>query len=156
MSVLGKFQVIYEGIFYLPLNSNAKRMALESAIEYARDETNQPVYPLWPIVGITVDALSVLEENEWSTPKGIVRAHLTDRHARGRAMFDSEEPMPEAEQYFFDHDQVVLSTKAENARGAELGRTLELDPSRFPRYTFSIYLSSSVIAYLKSLYSDIA
>jgi len=151
MRVLDKFQSIYEGIFHLPLNTNAKRMALESAIEYARDDENKPEYPLWPIVGITVDALALLKKNHWKTEKGIVRAHLTDRHARGCNMFDIETPMSEAGQYFFDHDQVVLSTKAENAIGAQLGKTIELDPNRFPRYTFSIYLNKSVIAYLQSL-----
>ena len=149
--MLDKFQSIYEGIFYLPLNTNAKRMALESAIEYARDEENKPEYPLWPIVGITVDALRLLKENQWKTEKGIVRAHLTDRHARGCNMFDIEKPMSDAAQHFFDHDQVVLSTKAENVGGARLGKIIELDPGRFPRYTFSVYLNKRVIEYLQSI-----
>ena len=69
----------------------------------------------WLVVGITRNALEALAEVGFRVPNAnIRRAHKVSRRARGDELFNRDEPMPNAYDFFFEHDSVILTTAAEN------------------------------------------
>jgi hypothetical protein len=71
----------------------------------------------WRVVGITRNALKALAAVDFHVPQAnIRRAHKVSRRDRGNELFNRVEPMPNAYDFFFEHDSVTLTTAAENKR----------------------------------------
>jgi hypothetical protein len=88
----------------------------------------------WPVVGITVAALEVLAKNDYKYTKGIVcRAHIVDRIATARAIFENrEKPMQQTEllELLSKSDKTVISTRSENKTNGKLPEFIPIDMKR--------------------------
>lgn len=103
------FQELYETIFRMDTSLRAKVICLEDIAH--EDERFQS----WRVVGITKNALEALAEVGFRVPKAkIKRAHKVSRKDRGDKLFNLGEPMPNAYDFFFERDSVILTTSAEN------------------------------------------
>jgi hypothetical protein len=105
------FQELYETIFRMNTSIRAKVVCLEDIAH--EDERFQS----WLVVGITKNALKALADVGFRVPEAnIRRAHKVSRRDRGNELFNRVEPMPNAYDFFFEHDSVTLTTAAENKR----------------------------------------
>ena len=103
------FQDLYETIFRMNTSIRAKVVCLEDIAH--EDERFQS----WLVVGITRNALEALAAVDFRVPNAnIRRAHKVSRSVRGHQLFNLDEPMPNAYDFFFELDKVILTTAAEN------------------------------------------
>lgn len=105
------FQELYETIFRMNTSIRAKVVCLEDIAH--EDERFQS----WLVVGITRNALEALAAVDFRVREArIKRAHQVSRNHRGDQLFNRDEPMPNAYDFFFESDKVILTTSAENGR----------------------------------------
>lgn len=148
------FQELYETIFQMNTCVRAKVICLEDiAHEDERFES-------WRVVGITKNALQALAEVNFSVAKAkIKRAHKMSRKARGDELFKREEPMPNAYDFFFQRDSVVLTTSTENGKeGSEhWSKIFELNLSdlRPGRTPYSVLRTRAEIERVEALHRQI-
>lgn len=103
------FQELYKTIFRMNTSIRAKVVCLEDIAH--EDERFQS----WLVVGITRNALEALAEVDFRVREArIKRAHKVSRQDRGDELFNRGEPMPNAYDFFFERDSVILTTSAEN------------------------------------------
>lgn len=84
----------------------------------------------WRVVGITPQALELLAENNYKYVLGkIRRAHLVDRFATARAVFEQPKPLSENEFFklFWENDETVIALKEENKKGGLPRQILPID-----------------------------
>lgn len=105
-----RFYEIYDAILPLSLPWDKKYRGFEWLIEDAGLD-------LYPIDGITVDALHALEGNNWNS-KGIVkRGHghnRLDRRQRANELFADRVPYENVFEFFMEHEKVTICTPTEN------------------------------------------
>ena len=149
------FQELYETIFGMNTSVRAKVICLEDiAHEDERFES-------WRIVGITKDALQALADVDFSVAKAkIKRAHMVSRKIRGDELFKRDEPRPDAYDFFFERDSVVLTTSSENGKeGREHWSQIfdlnlsDLQPGGTP---YSALRSRAEIKRVQELYAEIS
>ena len=105
------FQELYETIFRMDTSVRAKVVCLENIAH--EDER----FLSWRVVGITRNALEALAAIDFRVPQAkIKRAHKVSRNDRGDELFNRAEPMPNAYDFFFERDCVILTTSTENGR----------------------------------------
>jgi hypothetical protein len=105
------FQELYETIFRMDTTLRAKVVCLENIVH--EDER----FVSWRVVGITRNALEALAAVDFRVPQAnIRRAHKVSRRDRGNELFNGDEPMSNAYDFFFEHDSVTLTTSTENGR----------------------------------------
>jgi hypothetical protein len=105
------FQELYETIFRMKTTVRAKVVCLE---DIAHEDER---FVSWRVVGITRNALDALAAVDFRVPEAnIRRAHKVSRTDRGNELFNRGEPMPNAYDFFFQHDSVTLTTSTENGR----------------------------------------
>lgn len=138
------FDDLYRSFFAMPhVTWEAKHRAFETMVE----NLPHPLFVFWEIVGITPAALDQIVES--GTTKGIQRAHDMSRRERGAAMFDRETPMPDAYEFFYQHDKTILTTKGENDRDDfDRAAAIPLCNSYFGRHTYAVPSTRKVVAYL--------
>jgi hypothetical protein len=145
------FTDLYLTFFAMPHASvEAKYRSFETMVE------NLPPsqFLFWEIVGITPAALSLIAESDFTTLKGVQRAHNMSRRLRGEALFGCDEPKKDAYDFFYLHDRTVLTTKAENDTDAfDRADIIPLENARFGRHTYSIPQTKKVMSYLASVHA---
>lgn len=148
------FQQLYETIFAMDTCVRAKVVCLENIAH--EDERFQS----WCVVGITKNALEALAVVDFSVGKAkIKRAHKVSRKDRGDTLFNQPQPVPNAYDFFFSRDSVILTTSAENGKEghAHWSEIINLDlsdlhPSRTP---YSALKSKAEIQRVKALHAEI-
>lgn len=131
------FQSVYETQFALGKKtgacSSAQYLALEAFLQRSRDWH----YHWWPIVGITPKAWFILQTRAAAgkrsrvlPTRGLIRAHLYDRVARGRTLFEREAPLPEAWHFYASRDATIVALIEEREKIAGIS-WLALDPELF-------------------------
>jgi len=105
------FQQLYETIFLMDTSVRAKVICLE---DIAHEDER---FHSWVVVGITKNALEALAAVDFSVANAkIKRAHKFSRKASGADLFQRDCPKPNAYDFFFDHDSVILTTSKENGK----------------------------------------
>lgn len=150
------FYEIYDAVYPLSLPWDKKYRGFEWLIEDAGCD-------LYPIDGVTVDALEHMEAQGWGTyPKGIKRGHghgRLERQERAKALFDGEVSHEDAFDFFFDHELVTICTATENGskeKGtAHWSPVLPLPIELFGwRTGWSVRLNKSRKAYLQGVLKE--
>ncbi len=149
------FQQLYETIFRMDTSIRAKVICLEDVAH--EDERFQS----WRVVGITKNALEALAAADFSVAKSkIKRAHKASRKVRGDDLFKRNQPMPNAYDFFFERDSVILTTSTENGKeGCEhWSEIFELDLSDLQtgRTPYSALKSKAEIERVKALHAKIS
>ena len=149
------FQQLYETIFSMDTSIRAKVICLE----YIAHEDER--FRSWVVVGITKNALEALAAVDFSAAKSkIKRAHKFSRKARGAKLFQRDRPMPNAYDFFFEQDSVILTTSKENGKeGCKHWSEIfdlnlaDLHPSRTP---YAALRSRAEIERVRALHSEIS
>jgi hypothetical protein len=140
----GYFQSVYETQFALGKKTGACLSAQYLALEAFLQRSSDWHYHWWPIVGITPKAWFILQtraaaetRNRMLPTRGLIRAHLYDRVARGRTLFERETPLPEAWHFYASRDATVVALTEEREKIAAIP-WLALDPELFGQQSNSV------------------
>jgi hypothetical protein len=135
------FQSVYEAQFALGKKTGACRSAQYLALEAFLQRSPDWHYQWWPIVGITPKAWFIIQTRAAANTRsrmipthGLIRAHLHDRVARGRELFERESPLPDAWHFYEARDATVLAVTEERDKVATIPR-LPLDSEYFGQQT---------------------
>jgi len=122
-----KYQMEYVHRLASGFSVEQNRKAFENIVAHDKD-----IYG-WPIVGITLAAVTHMANNNFLSFKGLNRAHITDRKKRGDMMFkvDEHHALPNALAFFLENDRTVIATPTENVKGHDLSSCYPLDPEIF-------------------------
>jgi len=128
------FQSVYEAQFALGKKMGAAVSAQILALEAFIQRSAHWHFRWWPIVGITPNAWSMLQQRavEKSGPgiinnRGLIRAHRYNREARSRMLFERKAPLPEAWHFYESRDATILALTEEREKITET-EWLALDP----------------------------
>lgn len=148
------FQYLYETIFSMDTSVRAKVICLE---DIAHEDER---FKSWVVVGITKNALEALAAVDFSVANAkLKRAHKLSRKIRGTALFACDEPMPNAYDFFFEHDSVILTTSKENGTDGckHWSEIFELNLADLhpPRTPYSALRTSAEIKRVKALHDKI-
>lgn len=148
------FQELYETIFRMNTSIRAKVVCLEDIAH--EDERFQS----WLVVGITKNALEALASVDFRVREArIRRAHKVSRNDRGDELFNRDAPMPNAYDFFFESDKVILTTSAENGiNGFEHWSeifSLDLADLHRGRTQYSALRTRAEIERVRALYAEI-
>ena len=148
------FQELYETIFRMNTSIWAKVVCLEDIAH--EDERFQS----WLVVGITRNALEALASVDFRVREArIRRAHKVSRNDRGDELFNRDAPMPNAYDFFFESDKVILTTSAENGiNGFEHWSeifSLDLADLQRGRTQYSALRTRAEIERVRALYAEI-
>jgi len=148
------FQELYETIFRMNTSIRAKVVCLEDIAH--EDERFQS----WLVVGITRNALEALASVDFRVREArIRRAHKVSRNNRGDELFNRDAPMPNAYDFFFEIDKVILTTSAENGiNGFEHWSeifSLDLADLQRGRTQYSALRTRAEIERVRALYAEI-
>lgn len=137
MDKVGYFQAVYETQFALGKKTGACLSAQYLALEAFLQRSSDWHYQWWPIIGITPKAWLILQtraaaenRNRMLPTRGLIRAHLYDRVARGQKLFERETPLPEAWHFYASRDATILALIEEREKIADTP-WLALDPELF-------------------------
>lgn len=137
MDKVGYFQAVYETQFALGKKTGACLSAQYLALEAFLQRSSDWHYQWWPIIGITPKAWLILQtraaaenRNRMLPTRGLIRAHLYDRVARGHTLFERETPLPEAWHFYASRDATILALIEEREKIADTP-WLALDPELF-------------------------
>ena len=110
------FQSVYEAQFALGKKTGACLSAQYLALEAFLQRSPNWHYQWWSIIGITPRAWLTLRQRAAETAstrmistRGLIRAHLHDRVARGRTLFERHAPLPDAWYFYEARDTTVLA-----------------------------------------------
>ena len=148
------FQELYETIFRMNTSIRAKVVCLEDIAH--EDERFQS----WLVVGITKNALEALASVDFRVREArIRRAHKVSRNDRGDELFNRDAPMPNAYDFFFESDKVILTTSSENGiNGFEHWSeifSLDLADLQRGRTQYSALRTRAEIERVRALYAEI-
>ena len=148
------FQELYETIFRMNTSIRAKVVCLEDIAH--EDERFQS----WLVVGITRNALEALASVDFRVREArIRRAHKVSRNDRGDELFNRDAPTPNAYDFFFESDKVILTTSAENGiNGFEHWSeifSLDLADLQRGRTQYSALRTRAEIERVRALYAEI-
>lgn len=138
------FQSVYEAQFALGKKTGAALSAQYLALEAFIQRSTQWHFRWWPIVGITPNAWSTLQQRALAKPnlstisgRGLIRAHRYNRAVRGRELFERTVPLPEAWQFYESRDTTILALTKEREQVNDIS-WLALDPGIFGQQSSSV------------------
>ena len=138
------FQSVYEAQFALGKKTGACLSAQYLALEAFLQRSPDWHYQWWSIIGITPRAWLTLRQRAAETAgtrlissRGLIRAHLHDRVARGRTLFERHAPLPDAWYFYEARDTTVLALTEERDTVAALP-WLSVDPEVFGQQSSTV------------------
>lgn len=128
------FQSVYEAQFTLGKKMGAAVSAQILALEAFIQHSAHWHFRWWPIVGITPNAWSMLQQRATEKPstgiisnRGLIRAHRYNREARSRMLFERNAPLPEAWHFYESREATILALTEEREKITDT-KWLALDP----------------------------
>ena len=113
---------IYKSILDTSLNVKKKRNLLTYLFAWENWS--------WRVVGISVNALQKIKDNDFVSNQGIVRGHINDRSKTYDLLTSKTVEYEEWWKTFWDNDATELVTKEENGKKQTKSKIVEIDVSK--------------------------